>query len=145
MSTTPPHRRSGFAPLSHVTNCSFDRMSARERRLALRTHFGLTIKLAVFPWFMWLPMMALPAVWLLMGASGALAAFVPMWLPPILSRVARRHIHRPYRVAICESGVLIQWLLQTWYGRQMIRHHWLHPPFLGNEAGGHRPVSTRIL
>jgi hypothetical protein len=102
------------------------RMTPRERYIAVRTTFGLTITLNSFGWFMWLPMATLPLLWMLLGTLGAVAAFLPMLLPPLLSMTVHPYIHRPYHNAIDDASVAVRWLLRTWYGRMMIRHHWLH-------------------
>jgi len=112
------HRWFGHAPRQirrlwreHVT--LLNRMTPVERRVAVSNRFGLSITLNSFVWFMWLPMTALPLVWAWLGWWGATAAFLPMSIPPLLSRMVHPHIHRPYESAVTDSGLAVRWLLAT--------------------------------
>lgn len=118
------------SPLAHQADL-LARMNPEERRRAVDTQLGLTIMLNSFVWFMWLPMSTLPLLFLALGTSGALAGFVPMFLPPLLSKLVHPQIHRPYAIARQEATGVVGWLLRTSYGRAVIRHHWLHHRYPG--------------
>lgn len=103
-----------------------ERMTQGQRQTVQGNHLGLTTQWSDFIWFLWLPMSTIPLLWASLGDQDALAAIVPMLLPPLFSKFVHRHIHSPYDVAICESSLPTRWLLKTRYGRAMIRHHWMH-------------------
>ena len=100
-------------------------LNREELTMVRKTHYGLTILVGGFPFFMGPPAVVLPILKLFVGNWSVMTAFPMLLLPPLLSMIVHPLIHRPYRQAEKHRGAFGA-LMRSRYIRYVIRHHWLH-------------------
>ena len=73
--------------------------------------FVVVAYLAVSPWLTW---------------HFLIAAILPTFVPPILSRYVHPYLHLPIKVAETRGGVVLNWILKSWYGEWAKKCHYVH-------------------
>lgn len=107
-----------------------DYLLAEEKEAHIEVAYGLVTSYFGMAYFFIPPFCVLLAMYAVCGRwftwHFLLAGLIPTLAPPLLSRYLHPYLHLPIADAKTRTGVVTNWILNSWYGKWVKQSHYVH-------------------